>query len=762
MSKRNNGYLLTTLLFLLFSTGVIAAVEPKNVVVFFLPAQKLEEITSAQEAVQTVLPKGAPDGMNFQNVAEKDPYQEKYGISTSLGVSLYDKGGVPLDEAVKNVVSPAKVLIFPPEESLNKKGKLFGLISPESVSPVQLRIFPITHPKEEIEKEAKVRPVVKYKRLEPPGDNRKGRPANQEFWTVWVLGELEKCNMDAQTVLPTLYWMSVNKKLTDDKNICDMKKAVIGHLKKCHPWPAVYYTPVNNDVPVRAPVQMAAEYLETDFEKDACPAMDLTGINFERTDFIQGNLKNADFSNSYLHEATFDHVDLSNAVFKGALMDNVLFQDVSMPYASFEKARMKYTHFHRTDAKAAKFDSADLQDAQFRDVTLSFSSFSNAVLQNTAWQDVRAYRISAPEADFTKSEFDNVILNQMHAEKAVFEKVTCKNCVLKSSVLENAYFYKAVFEKTSFDQANLSYSDFDSAVFGQDVSFKNVSLYKAKFSVADLKLLADLSIEKFMQVKPDKHTQISQELEDKDPESYDTDLDEKKFSLTDQVNRYTCSKRICEDRLLGRVSNQNLAVRAMTILSDQNESLDNQVWALCTMGCIARKDKKLEASQIDVLTAFVKRNRRWDAQTDLFRPYTPLPPQVQMALYILTDPSVKRDLGHDIDLSGTDLRTADLSRADLRNVDLSASHLGGTNLRGSKTDLTMKRFDQAVVDEYTRFPKRMGAFKAFELPDTIVPPWWKPARVRVFKDGSHLWTVTTEKIPFSDDFILDSQKDAEN
>ncbi|MBR1778014.1 MAG: pentapeptide repeat-containing protein [Alphaproteobacteria bacterium] len=747
---------------LFFASAVIAAVEPKNVIVFFLPVQNYDEITSVQEAVPTILPKGVPEGMNIRSVSEKEPYQEKHGISTVVGVSLYEKGGIPLDQAADQIVEPARVLILPPETDRKKKKSFFKWKTPPSVMPDRLRIFPMTNPARDIKKAAKERSVViKYQRLKPPADNRLKRPQEQAEWTGWILGELKNCNMDAQTVLPTLYWLSSNRQLTDGKNSCDMKQAVAKHLQKCHPWPIVYYTPVNNDVPVRPPVQMAAEYLETDFETKECPALDLGGINFERTDFVQGNLKNSDFSNSYFHEATFDQMDLSNAVFNRALLDNVLFRDVSLSYALFEKARLKYTHFHRVNAVRANFDAADLQNTQFRDVTLSGASFPDAVLQNTGWKDVRAYRLSAPRADFTKAGFDNVLFDQIQAPKANFENISCKDSVLKSSLLEHGYFYKAFFERTSFDRAQLSYADFRSAVFGKDVSFQSASLYKADFGDTDLTALSGFSIEQLMQTKVDKETQISRELQEYGaygPDSYDAELDQNRIEPAAKADRYLCSKRICEDRLLGRASNQNLAVRAMTMLSDPNEKQDNQIWALCTIGCIAKKDKKLETSQVDILAAFVKRNRHWDPQADLFRPYTPLPPTVQMALYILTDPQIKRDLGHDVDLSGTDLRTADLSNGDLRNVSLAGSHLGGANLRGAETDLAFMRFDQAVIDGFTRLPKEMGPFKPFELPDSVTPPWWKPSTVRVFRDGSHLWTVTTENIPFSDELVARPEK----
>lgn len=740
----------------LFSTVVIAAVEPKNTIVFFLPVQKYDEITSVQEAVPTKMPKGDPQQMEILNVSSKNPNQEKHGIPTTVGVSLYDKAdGVSLDQAVDRIVAPARVLIMPDEALLKKKANRTKLKTPESVWSSKIRVFPLIDPVKDIKKAAKERPVVvRYERLRPPVDNRKKRPARLDEWTGWILGELEKCNMDAKTVLPTLYWLSSNKMLTEGKTACDMKRAVAKHLQKCHPWPVIYYTPVNNDVRDRPTVQMAAEYLETDFDTALCPALDLTGINFEKTDFLSGSLRFADFSKSYFHEATFDHINLSDSIFNQAILDNVLFQDAKMLRVLFEKARMKYLQVHRVTASGAKFDSADLQNAQFRNSALSHSFFPDAILQNTGWQDVRAYRMYAPRADFTMSGFDNVLMDQLQAVKANFERVTCKNCVLKSSFFKRAYFYGAFFENTSFDRAQLSYADFRSAVFGKGVSFNDVAVYETNFGNVDLNTLPGLSIEKLTQTKIDKETRLPDGVEKDVLEAYDTQADTGNIPEIKKVDRYACSKRTCEDRLLGRASNQNLAVRAMTLLSDPNESADNQIWALCTIGCIAKKDKKLETSQVDILTAFIKRERRWDPQNDLFRPYTPLPPAVQMALFILTDPQIKRDLGHDVDLSGTDLRRADLSNGDLRNINFAGSHLGAANLRGSLTDQTYDRFDQIVIDEFSRFPKGMGAFKAFQLPDSITPPWWKPETVRVYRDGTHLWTVTTEDIPFSDDLIV--------
>ncbi len=750
--KRN----LAVLAFCLFSSAVVAAVERNGVIVFFLPAQDHGEITSVQQAVPTkVATDGAPKEMKFRD-SVKNPDHEKHGIPTKAGVSLYDKGKLPLERAAENIVMPAKVLILPPDGPVEKAGKKTMSEIPESVLPYRLRVFPMKNPVKEVKKEARELPAVQYEFPKPPADVRKRRPTNEEYWQAWALGELEKCEMDAQTVLPTLYWLSANGKLDKKQNECVIKEAVAVHLKKCHPWPVVYYTPVNNDVPVRPPVQMAVEYLETEFERNDCPSLDLTGINFERTEFVKGSLKNADFSGSYFHEAVFDGINLSETLFKKALLDNVLFRDVNLSGSVFEKAGIKYSHFHSSEAVSVNFNKADMQNTQFRDTTLTFSSFADAVLQNTGWRDVRAYRIFAPRADFSKAGFDNVILDQLQADKANFENISCKNCVLKNASLENAYFYGAFFENTSFDRARLSKADFRSAVFGDGISLKDADVYKADFSGADLKRLSGWPLTKMAQTKIDRKTAIPEELSPYDVESYETALDESRTETVDPADRYSCTPQMCRDRLLGRAANQNLAVRAMTMLTNPKELTDNQLWALCTIGCIAKHDRKLENSQIDILAAYVKHKAPWNAQKDLFKPYAPVLPEVQMALYLLTDPDLKRDLGHDVDLTGTDLRTADLSNGDLRNVNLAGSNLGGASLLRSKTDNTYARFDRAVIDEYTRLPKNMKAFQPFSLPR----PNWKPSKIRVYRDGTHLWTVTTELLPFADKFVVTPENKA--
>ena len=186
--------------FFLFSSVVIAAVEPKNVVLFFLPIRASAEINSLQEAVPTPLPVGVSAGIRAEEVSQKDKNQEKHGINTSVGVSLYDKGGVPLEQAAKNILAPARVLILP-TETVKKRSNKKTVALPESVTPDQVRVFAMQKPSADIKNAAKERPVVvRYQKLKPPEDTRETRPSDELEWTAWILRQLQNCDMDAQTV----------------------------------------------------------------------------------------------------------------------------------------------------------------------------------------------------------------------------------------------------------------------------------------------------------------------------------------------------------------------------------------------------------------------------------------------------------------------------------------------------------------------------------------------------------------------------------
>ncbi len=746
------------------SSAVFAAAEPKNVIVFFLPVQDRGKITSVHEAVPTVLPR---DGVTADGAAPKNENQVRRGIPTPVGVSLYDKDGVTVDQAADNIAVPARVLILPPENS-RQKGKKSGGTSLSTLPGGKVRVFPLKNPEIEIKQAANERRVVRKRRRRAAAKKDETPPPPPEMMLFeadmakMALKRLENCNPTAYGAFGTLNMFMGRELYPDDIPApCELKKVAADYLRKCYPWRPEYYAPDPILVPADSVnLSSAVELLGNRQNGADCP-LDLRKINFSKADLFRSDLTNADFRGSYFDGASFSDMNLTAADFSGVDLSNVLFQRTDASRASFAGAKLKYARFHDATARGADFSKADMQSAQFRGADLTLADMDGANAQDTGWFDVKAYRLRANQTDFHDSEMDKVIFDDAKADRADFSGAECKNGLFERADLKRAWFGGAKLENVLFDDADLSDAVFKNARFENSASFKDAYLYKADFGGVNMAAFAGFPMEQLVKTKVDRRTVLPPALAAADSVGFDPDAGKDAEGAADGVSRLSCSQKTCEDRLLGRPSVQNLAVRAQTILSTPLETTENRAWALCTMACVARRDKRLENAQVDILSAFVRENAPWDSERDLFKPYAPVKPEIQMALFLLTDPAAHRDLGRDVDLTGTDLRTADLTNGDLRAIDFSGSHLGGADLRGSKTDAAYDRFDQVVIDEFTRLPTGMGAFERFRLPDSIVPPWWKPRTVRVFRDGTHPWTVTVEDVPFSDDMILTSKKEKE-
>lgn len=760
MSKKSKRFLLSVGGVLLTS-AVIAAAVPKNVVVFFLPVSDLAHTDSIHESKTAPTRSGALTSTVTNSLPSDAALKPNpRGIDASVGVSLYDKPAKwTNNQAADAVLSPAKVMILPPESlKTARKSKVFSKPR-EEVNGVQVRIYPLVKPAEAVKAEAKERPIIvtRYVYKDPPPEIDEGRPKKQEEWTDWILDRLKSCQGDKQTVLPTLYWMMANDKLAQGKSVCVMKHAVADYLRKCHPWTPVYYTPFNNDVPVSRPVQMGVEIIGTDFDKMDCSSIDLSNVNFEKADFAALDMKGVNFSGSFFKEAYFLNADFSETVFKGALLKNVLFKNVDLTGAFFKNAEMRFAHLHRTVAPMTNFDGAVLSNTQFRNVDVSLSSFQNAKMDNTAWQDVLAYRVDLSFADLRQAAFDNVLMEAAIADRAVMPELSCKKCMFKYLNLEHAALQKAVFDDVSFENANLEYADFSQALFTGKTVFDKARLYRAVFDDADIRGVSDVPLDKIRKIVVDKKTKTPLVYPDFDAAFYDEKLYREKLASAP----FFCSRAVCDDVMLGKSSPHNMTVRAMTLLSYPPGDMNDKLWAICTLGCVAAHDKKLENAAIDILAEYVRKRRHWSARENLFKPIEPMTDDVDLALRTLTNPLLRRDLGHQIDLRMTDLRLADLENADLRNVNFAGSYLGGVNMKNAKTDAEYDNFDQTVIDEFTRLPDGMAAFQPYSLPDSEVPDWWKPATIRVLEHGSHIWNQITQDIPFVDDYVAKVREKSE-
>lgn len=745
------------------ASAAIAAVEPNAVIMYFLPVQDSASIDSPHASKYEPRKTGIVIAKTTDNLPEKRRIDGKHGIKTPVGVSLYDKGATPLETAQENVLAPAKVMIMPPENLMQKKRSgVKG--TPDSVVSLPIRIFPLIDPKKEIEtvktkEDEPLFPAI-IKKIAKKKDDDDPRPYLETEWPDWIFRQLNTCEGSQKAfVFATLYRMMGDKKPLG-KTDCEIKRKVAKFLQKCHPWPSVYYTPAKFETPSETiqVVRMAIEVLSSRFSKEYC-SLNLTHVNFERADFLRTHFDGADFSYSNFNEATFLDVKMPNSLFQEAEMDNVLIQNGSFEKSYFKGVRMRFGHVIDSDINMTFFQDADLTDTQFRRSSAVLSDFSRAKLANTAWEDVNGGQIDFSDSDLTKSVFNNVLFEKMEAEGADFSKLTCQDCRFQGAEIQGAQFYEASFKGASFKNADLSGANFAKARFETPLVSDGAKIYGADFKSADMRALYGFSDETLRLVLIDSDTLLPSPPEDFEAASYDVDIFHKNLERFGEP-AYGCTQKMCEDRLKGRASNTNLALRAMSFIDAPNTTADEKLWGLCTMGCIARYDKKLEPSQVDILAAFVRRHSKWDSSKDLFKPFTPLKPEIQTALFILTDPAAGIDPSYDIDLSGTDLRGADLSNADLRAFTFRGANLSGANLSGSIVDDAFDRFDRTVIDQFTVFPKNISRFMPYKLPEELVwPRWWKPDTVRVIKDTVNLWYPITETIPFSDDLIVSPIKE---
>lgn len=760
MSKKSKRILLS-IGGILLSSAVIAAAVPKNVVVFFLPVSDLAHTDSLHESKAAPTRPGALTSTVTNTLPSDSAVKPNpRGIDANVGVSLYDKPAEwTNNQAADAVLSPAKVMILPPETlKTTRKSKLFSKPAGE-VNPVQVRIYPLKNPVKAVKAEAKARPIaVKPARLALPPAAKGGLPEDRAEWYDWVLAELEKCdgNIDAALNAAALL---MKEELKNKQGSCTIRTAVSDYLRQCHPWPTVYYSPFNNDVPKNALVQKSVDFLEAlngdDYLK-SCPVLDLSHVNFEKIEFIRGFMAGHDFSGSYFKEAYFLGSDFSEAVFQDALLENVLFKDVTLTKSFFKDAKMRFSHLHGTDAEMVNFDNADLSNTQFRNTPVSFSSFKNARMENTAWQDVLAYRVNMDGVGARQTVFDNVVLDESVARKSDFAQLNCRNCYMGKTALSWTNFSNAVFTNVNLTAADISHARFNQAVFNGNIFFSDAVTDYADFGGADIKAVSDMPLDNVRRTVVDRKTLPPDNFPDFDSADYDERLYRRKAE-----NPFVCSRDKCEDVKLGKSSGHNMALRAMTILAYPPENANDALWAICTLGCLADNDKKLENAAVDILAEYVKNKRAWSAQDNLFKPIEPMTADIDLALKTLTNPDFKRDLGHQIDLTHTDLRLADLENADLRNVNFAGSYLGGVNMKNALTDAEYDNFDQTVIDEFTRLPDNMASFQPYSLPESEYPDWWKPATVRVLVHGSHPWNQIVETTPFVDEYIVRYKRNGE-
>lgn len=740
-------------LFCVVLATTAVAKASRNVVTYYLPLRSENTLNSLQESVAAPTRKGALPSRTTKNPPSgRKPTVRKEGFETSVGTSLYDKPAEwTNDQAADAALTPAKVMIMPPETGKRPRSvkKL-----PDDVNSTRVRIYPLisrSAVREEISKDAVERVEIRRKRLPPP-DRSRIRPADPAKWMKWISERLKDCDMPAETVLPTLYWMMARKMMSDGETLCTMKERVAEHLRKCHPWPTVYYAPFNNDVPADPVVQMGAEIIETAFDDKSCPALDLSKVNFQNVEFVDAHLEGHDFSKSNFKGAYFLRAKIDETVFKEAFLEDVLFSHSSVRKAYFKNATVRFSHVYDSDLTAVNFDDADVANTQFRNVRMPLLAARNANFENTIWKNVRADTARLIGARFRNAAFDNVSMDNALISRAEFPEMHCRNCVFKHMFGEYPVFAGSRFDsRTSFAESDISYADFKNAVFEEGVSFYRTEIYHADLKGADISGVKDLEIETERGTFIDKKTKMAANLPDIDNPDYDLKI---YHDTLKSEGDFVCGKMYCDALETGRTNLQYLALRARTMLVNPPDDKNDRLWAVCTVGCVAFKDKKLEHSNAEALASFVRERRPWSTEGEnLFKPYEPPEEDVFMALRLLTHRNLDRDGNRKIDLSYTDLRKIDFNDSNLRDITFEGANISGADLSKSKTNAEYAAFDKVVFDEFTRFPPQMDLFKPFELPDSKWPDWWDPETVLAIVKEDDAWDRTVDDIPLDDDFI---------
>lgn len=694
--------------------GSVDVVEPNKVLMFFLPSTALTGITTTQPTGKYTTPAVLP----YEGTRDYTEYvQEDHGMQTPAGLVLSDKQKKGPDVENLDLTTPAKVLITAPfakktaARSSQKKLSEVKL----TTEPFDVSILPLEYTKEMLKRTKNDEKTVSQDKTVKKKTVRKKKKKSKkvvEKTASWALKELENCAGDVETALSVLAKNLDFETLPDSLTSCTVFDGVAKYLKKCHPYPVVYYTPTNAAVERSITLQKSVDLLTAHYSRKTCSYLDLSRVNFEKAEFYKSSLDGIDFSESYFNFATFMDSAFTDTIFKKAFIDNALIQNSDFTGAYFKEAVLTNSHVQKSDMKMTNFDSANLVNTQFRDVNLEASSFDNAAMANTLLKNVSALRLSAKGADFTRAVFSKTVFTGADAVKADFSNIVCNECVFDYARLSGAWFYQDLMVGASFKKADLQEANFTKTRFEKTLDTTDANLYRADVSDVNMNLFSKKTPEELRLMTVNRTTVFPQDKPFFEEAFYDTAIFEARRARPD-FKRWECSRQTCSDRLSGRASNRNLAVRAMTVLSDKRSDDDAKAWAICTVSCIAQADKSLAPSQIETLTNYVRREKPWSHDMLQERPENQtwgvleaeVAPDIQQILYILMNLSQAKDFGYDIDLSGTDLRGTDLSGGDFEHFNFQGANLSMANMQDSLPAASPFLFDNAVFDEYTVFPQ---------------------------------------------------------
>jgi len=200
----------------------------------------------------------------------------------------------------------------------------------------------------------------------------------------------------------------------------------------------------------------------------------LRGCRMRAIDLTGASLEGADLSGAELDDAMLERTNLVSAKLVGASLKGAFLTDANlttsdargmvMDQASGQRAMFCRAHLDGASANGVRFDGADFTEAQ-----LDGARFVGALLP-----ELRAYEVSAENADFSRSSlqnarFDGSVLQRSRFDGALAEDSMWDRAVLDEAVLDGAKLTGASFTKSSLRGASLVGADLSEARFNRAV-----------------------------------------------------------------------------------------------------------------------------------------------------------------------------------------------------------------------------------------------------------------------------------------------------
>ena len=144
---------------------------------------------------------------------------------------------------------------------------------------------------------------------------------------------------------------------------------------------------------------------------------DMSGGNFNKTDFFGSDMRETKFVGANLSRATLTRANVSNSDLSNADMSKVdggrsVFQEVNLANSSLEKAELfradfsgsnlSNTNLNKTEMGRANFQNSDLSGAQITFTNLARANFSGAKLAGADFEKSWTYLTQFEDVDLTE------------------------------------------------------------------------------------------------------------------------------------------------------------------------------------------------------------------------------------------------------------------------------------------------------------------------------------------------------------------------